>query len=181
VLDGADCVMLSGETAKGLYPLQAVETMHKIAREAESAVYHKQLFEELRMLTPRPTDITHTTALAAVEAAVNCMAAAIVVITSTGRSAHLMAAYRPRCPILAVTRYAQTARQLHLYRGIFPIHYKDERAEVWSEDMDNRLDFAQKQAVQIGILKPHQSLVLVTGWRSGSGFTNTLRVITYEG
>jgi pyruvate kinase len=57
----------------------------QIAKEAESAVYHKQLFEELRMLTPRPTDITHTTALAAVEASVNSMAAAIVVITSTGR------------------------------------------------------------------------------------------------
>ena len=58
----------------------------QIAREAEAAIYHKQLFEELRMLTPRPTDVTHTTALAAVEAAVNCMAACIVVITSSGRS-----------------------------------------------------------------------------------------------
>ena len=78
--------------------------MHKIAKEAEAAVYHKQLFEDLRMLTPRPTDITHTTALAAVEAAINCLAVAIVTVTSSGRSAMLMSAYRPRCPILAVTR-----------------------------------------------------------------------------
>lgn len=66
--------------------VQVVKTMHKIAREAESAVYHKQLVEELRLLTPRPTDVTHTTALAAVEASVNCLAAAIVVVTTTGRS-----------------------------------------------------------------------------------------------
>jgi len=64
--------------------LKAVETMHKIAREAESAVYHKQLFEELRILTPRPTDITHTAALAAVEASVNCLASAIITATTTG-------------------------------------------------------------------------------------------------
>ena len=98
--------------------------MHKIAREAESAVYHKQLFDELRLLTPRPTDVTHTAALAAVEASVNCLAGAIIVITTTGRSAYLMAAYRPRCPIIAVTKHSQTARQMHLYRGVFPIYYQ---------------------------------------------------------
>jgi len=59
--------------------------MHKISREAESAVYHKQLFEELRILTPRPTDITHTAALAAVEASVNCLASAIITATTTGQ------------------------------------------------------------------------------------------------
>jgi len=177
VLDGADCVMLSGETAKGSYPLLAVETMHSIAKEAESAVYHKQLFEELRILTPRPTDVTHTTALAAVEAAVNCMAAAIVVITATGRSAYLMAAYRPRCPILAVTREAQTARQLHLYRGIFPIHYTGSKQEDWANDVDKRLTYAKNMALEHKMAIPGQPIVLVTGWRSGSGYTNTLRVV----
>lgn len=107
--------------------------MHKIAREAESAIYHKQLFEELRSLTPRPTDITHTTALAAVEASVNCIASAIITVTTTGRSAQIMSAYRPRCPIIAVTRSAQTARQLHLFRGILPVTYSGTRTGDWTE------------------------------------------------
>lgn len=177
VLDGADCVMLSGETAKGNYPLMAVEIMHKISKEAEAAVYHKQLFEELRILTPRPTDVTHTTSLAAVEASINCLAGAIITITTTGRTAQLMAAYRPRCPIFAVTRHDQIARQLHLHRGIFPIHYKAERLTDWSEDMDARIAFAVEIGYELGVLKAGSPIVLVTGWRSGSGHTNTVRII----
>lgn len=178
ILDGADCVMLSGETAKGQYPLQAVETMHKIAREAESAVYHKQLFEELRTLTPRPTDITHTTALAAVEASVNCLASAIITVTTTGRSAQIMSAYRPRCPILAVTRNAQTARQLHLFRGVLPIAYTGQRTGDWTQDVDNRINAAMDVGYECEILKVGSLVVIVTGWRAGAGFTNTIRVIS---
>jgi len=177
VLDGADCVMLSGETAKGSYPLASLDVMHKIAREAESAVHHRQLFEELRSLTPRPTDITHTTALAAVEASVNCMAALIVVITSTGRSATLMAAYRPRCPIIAVTRNEQVSRQLHLYRGVFPLKYPASKHSDWTEDMDNRITAAIDEGWDRGMVHAGSAIVVVTGWRSGSGFTNTLRTI----
>jgi len=151
--------------------------MHKIAHEAESAIYHKQLFEELRTLTPRPTDITHTTAIAAVEASVNCLASAIITITTSGKSAQMMSAYHPRCPILAVTRCGQTARQLHLFRGVVPVLYKGRPTADWTEDVDGRINYALDVGHDCHILKPGALVVIVTGWRAGSGYTNTIRVV----
>lgn len=58
------------------------------------------------------------------------------------RSAHLLSRYRPRAPIIAVTRNAQTARQAHLYRGIFPVLYTTPAHDVWAEDVDLRVNFA---------------------------------------
>lgn len=178
VLDGADCVMLSGETAKGSYPLETVRTMHHICREAESAIFHTQLFEELRRETPIYTDPTHTIAIAAVEASFTCMAAAIIVITTSGRSAHLVAAYRPRCPILAVTRNSQTARQCHLYRGLFPVHYIDPKLNEWTADVDRRIWKALDMAMARGFVHSGDPVVVLTGWKPGSGSTNTMRIIT---
>lgn len=177
IMDGADCVMLSGETAKGDYPLVCVRTMANIAREAEAALWHKQLFIELSQQVKLPTDSTHTTAIAAVEASFKAMASAIIVITTTGRSAHLVSKYRPRCPIMAVTRFPQVARQCHLYRGIIPVHYTPERVEDWMDDVNARVDYAVNYGKELGFIKSGEPVVVVTGWQKGAGFTNTMRVL----
>lgn len=178
ILDGADCVMLSGETAKGLYPVKAVEMMHSIACEAEAAIHHRQLFDELRSLTPLPTDNTRTVALATVEASVNCFASAIITLTMTGRSAFLMAAYRPRCPIVAVTRDARLARQLALYRGVYSVLDDALTTDEWADDVDRRVWLAFDVGVARKFFRGGSTVVVATGWQAGTGHTNTVRVVT---
>ena len=81
----------------------------------------RQLFLELNSFNSKPMDATHTIAISAVEASFSSCAAAIIVITTTGRSAYLVSKYRPRCAVVAVTSSEQVARQFHLYRGVLPI------------------------------------------------------------
>lgn len=78
VLDGADCVMLSGETAKGEYPLECVLTMAKTAKEAEAALWQRNLFSDLVSTVPTPIDAAHSVAIASVEASAKTLASAII-------------------------------------------------------------------------------------------------------
>ncbi|KYO25289.1 pyruvate kinase PKM [Alligator mississippiensis] len=176
VLDGADCIMLSGETAKGDYPLEAVRMQHAIAREAEAAIFHRQLFEELRRLAPLSRDPTEAAAVGAVEASFKCCSGAIIVLTKSGRSAHLVSRFRPRAPIIAVTRNGQTARQAHLYRGIFPVLCKEPTHDAWAEDVDLRVNLGMNVGKARGFFKTGDLVIVLTGWRPGSGYTNTMRI-----
>ncbi|XP_044013272.1 pyruvate kinase-like isoform X2 [Aphidius gifuensis] len=177
ILDGADCVMLSGETAKGEYPLECVRTMANICKEAEAAVWQKQLFNDISNKAIPPIDATHAVAIASVEAAAKCLATAIIVITTSGRSAHLVSKYRPRCPIIAVTRFPRIARQAHLYRGILPLCYAEQPQADWLKDVDIRVQHGVSFGKTRGFLKTGDTVVVVTGWKQGSGFTNTLRIV----
>ncbi|XP_057371208.1 pyruvate kinase-like isoform X2 [Daphnia carinata] len=200
ILDGADCVMLSGETAKGDYPLECVRTMANIAKEAEAAMWHKQLFTELSGMVcffnlslaqfqllifggflyfkvVTPADSTHTVAIAAVEAAFKSQAAAIITLTTTGLTAHLMAKYRPRCPIIAVTRHEQVARQCHLWRGILPLHFGESRVADWLKDVDARVQYGINFGKTRGFIRTGDPIIVITGWKQGSGFTNTFRLL----
>lgn len=198
VLDGADCVMLSGETAKGSYPIEAVHTMHQTCLLAESVICYSQLFNELRSLTPLPTPTTETIASSSVSAALEQGAGAILVLTTSGNSARLISKYRPSVPIIVITRNPQTARQVHLHRGCFPFHYpkasSKEAARLsatqnssnylsplelapWQNDVDCRIKWGIEQAIKYGMLKSGQPVVAVQGSHGGLGHTNTLRIL----
>merc|ERR1739838_1074465 len=150
ILDGSDCVMLSGETAKGKYPIEAVTTMSDTCKEAEACVFHKQLFDDLLKETPTPTDSTMTVAISA---------------------------YRPRCPIIVVTRFDQVARQAHLHRGLYPIYYPNARDECWEKDLDNRIQAAIRYGKELAFVKAGDSIIIIHGWKKGPGFTNTFRLV----
>lgn len=96
----------------------------------------------------------------------------------------MISKYRPRCPIIAVTRNDIAARQMHLWRGCYPIlitepkKYSDViEGELWLQDVDFRIQKAIEITKKVGFSVKGDNIVLVTGWRGGRGNTNTLRVI----
>merc|ERR1719249_600360 len=178
ILDGADCVMLSGETAKGDYPATCVKTMAKISKEAEACMWNERFFEDLmRSEGNHGYDSTVTTAITTVLASYKCRASAIVVLTTSGKTAHVVSKYRPLCPILAVTRYPQTARQCQIFRGITPLLYEPPRSDVWVEDIDKRVHFAVDFGKKNKFIQTGDNVIVVTGWRQGAGATNTMRIL----
>jgi len=181
VLDGADCVMLSGETAKGSYPIEAVKMMAETCVMAESVICYPPLFNELRALTPLPTQTTQTVASAAVSAAHEQHAGCILVLSTSGNTARLISKYRPRCPILTVTRNERTARQIHLYRGCYPFIYSSPATADgynWQEDVENRILWGIKKAVELDLIKKGDYVVAIQGWKGGLGNTNTMRILS---
>lgn len=182
VLDGADCVMLSAETASGNYPVEAVSTMASICDEAESSIAYLPLFEELRALIGCAGSVTETVACSAVNAALETYIQAIIVLTTTGNTARHISKFRPQVPIITVTREARTARQIHLHRGCYPLVYgeqQDPRGE-WQDDVDSRFNWAISEAKRMGLLKNGDHVVLIQGARAGHGHTNTMRVLPVQ-
>ncbi|KAI4500805.1 hypothetical protein M0802_004016 [Mischocyttarus mexicanus] len=81
------------------------------------------------------------------------------------------------CVMLSVTRFHQVARQAHLYRGILPLYYEDAPLGDWLKDVDVRVQHGLKFGKSRGFIQTGNSVVVITGWRQGSGFTNTLRIV----
>ena len=171
--------MLSGETAKGNYPVESVQMMHETALVAEKGIAYQPLFSEIRALAPRPTETGETIAISAVAASFEQHAKAIIVLSTSGTTARLVAKYRPKCPILMVTRNEKAARFSHLYRSVYPFIYTKPRptSAEWQNDVEERLKWGIDSAVALGILSKGDVVVAIQGWTGGFGHTNTLRIL----
>ncbi|CAJ2499740.1 Uu.00g025930.m01.CDS01 [Anthostomella pinea] len=181
ITDGADCVMLSGETAKGSYPVESVSEMHETCLKAENSIPYVSHFEEMCTLVKRPVSVVESCAMAGVRASLDLNAGGIIVLSTSGESARFISKYRPVCPIFMVTRSASASRYGHLYRGVYPFYFPEEKPDFtkvnWQEDVDRRISWGVNHALSLGVLTKGATVVVVQGWRGGMGNTNTLRII----
>ncbi|KAI1736110.1 pyruvate kinase [Xylaria scruposa] len=181
ITDGADCVMLSGETAKGSYPDKAVSEMHEACIKAENSIPYVSHFEELCSIVKRPVSVVESVAMAAVRASLDLNAGGIIVLSTSGDSARLLSKYRPVCPIFMVTRTPSASRYAHLYRGVYPFLFPEKKPDFdkvnWQEDVDKRIGWGIENALRLNVLSRGETIVVVQGWRGGMGNTNTIRIV----
>jgi pyruvate kinase len=173
IYDGTDAVMLSAETSAGQYPAESAAMMSRIAEEAELSLPYVQLKDLRAKDNPEFPDII---ADAAFRAARTLKAAAIVVFTSTGRSAFLAASYRPSVPIYAFTPNPEVARQMQVIYGVRPIFtQRMETMESMFASMDDLLCAS-------GRLKPGDTVVMMAGSVWGQpGSTSLLKLHEIHG
>ncbi|MDE6738901.1 MAG: pyruvate kinase [Lachnospiraceae bacterium] len=169
VYDGTSAIMLSGETAAGAYPVEAVRTMVRIAERTEQDVdYRKRFFQNEREVNPDVTDaICHATCTTALD----LNAKAIVTVTKSGTSARMISRYRPTSDIISCTTTEKVCRQLSLTWGVIPILIKEEK-EVF-----NLFDRAIHAAEKMKLLEKGDLTVITSGVPIGfSGTTNMMKV-----
>lgn len=176
VLDGADCVMLSGETAKGLYPNEVVRYMARICLQAQVATRDQVVFWSIKALQKLPLIPEESICSSAVNSAFELNAAVIVVLSNTGRSAKLVAKYRPECPIVCASQDAAVCRALSIVRGVFPVYY--DTATLGDDiDREKRVGLALAYARNSLGARPGQVAVAVHADQFTKGFANQTRVI----
>jgi len=164
VLDGADCVMLAGETAKGKYPLDAVRLMSRVCLEAERVMQYDAHLMDMMATLPPALKTEEAIALSAVVATLHHNCKAIVTLTNTGDSVRLLAKYMPPCPIIVTSRDPQILRQMRLHRGTVLFHYpQQKRSEPWQLDVEERVMWTLAQAKKQSYISSGDSVVLVHG------------------
>lgn len=173
VLDGADGILLGGETYGGLYPVEAIKTVRKICAEAEY-VYNQALnFKRIVKYAGEPMSEAESVASSAVRVAVKVHAAMIAVFTSSGGAARLIAKYRPSVPVFAiVTPFVRSnsvkwslsgsmqARQLLAVRGVFPSLASTESANIGVVTEESVLKLALHHGRMMGLLKSNDKVVV---------------------
>jgi len=169
VLDGTDAVMLSGETATGHYPVEAVKTMESVATIAEQ---NMDCEEWLRRVGPG-TSPSEAIARATVEIAMELKVSAIITSTVSGHTARMVARYRPGVPVLAATPDPAVCRQMALVWGVAPLLVPEYTST------DEMIAYTTRAACEAGLVKPGDRVALTAGIPAGGGGrTNMLKIHT---
>lgn len=169
IYDGTSAIMLSGETANGSYPVEALKTMVKIATRAEADIDYKKRFRMLEA-TQSP-DITDAISRATVTTAHELNAKIIITVTTSGKTARMISRYRPECPIICCTIDPIVCRQLNMAWGVTPLLMDVEH------DTFELLNHAVKAVEDAGYLNNGELAVLTAGLPLGiSGTTNMIKV-----
>ncbi|MBR1724818.1 MAG: pyruvate kinase [Ruminococcus sp.] len=172
IYDGTSAIMLSGETAAGHYPVEAVKTMALIAETTENNINYRKQFE-IRSGGGEYvcTEITEAISHASVTTAHVLHAKAIITVTKGGTTARRLSKFRSQCPIIALTTSEVTARQMSMSWGLVPGIVEEQ------SDSDALITIALKKSVEMVILKPGDLVVVTAGVPLGvSGNTNMMRV-----
>jgi pyruvate kinase len=169
IFDGTDAIMLSGETAAGVYPVEAVQTMHNIASRAETALDHKEI------LSARSKDSEHnlTDAIgqSVAHTALNLDVNAIITPTESGHTARMISKYRTKAPIVAVTANDHVCRRLALVWGVYP------QLGRMCSSTDEMLDSAVEDSLNSGLVKHGDLVVITAGVPVGeAGTTNLMKI-----
>lgn len=169
IYDGTSAIMLSGETAAGKYPVEALKTMVKIAESAEADIDYKAKFRKRESSNNK--DVTNAISHATCTTALDLNAAAIVTVTKSGKTARMISKYRPDCPIIGCSTYEHICRQMNLSWGVIPLIIKEEN------NTDELFEDAVTVAEDAGYVKPGELVVITAGVPLGiSGTTNIIKV-----
>jgi pyruvate kinase len=170
IYDGTSAIMLSGETAAGAYPVQAVQTMAKIAERTERDIDYVQRFSQNKDIDTL-SDVTSAISHATCTTAHDLGAAAILTVTKSGRTARMISRYRPNCPIISGTTDPTVLRQMNLSWGVIPIMVEEK------DNTDELFDHVVNVAKNNGLVKDGELVVITAGVPLGmSGTTNLLKV-----
>lgn len=170
IYDGTSAIMLSGETAMGKHPVEAVKTMALIAKTTEDDIDYVEQFE---MLSPRGAkrDITSAISHATVTTAHDLNASAIITVTKSGTTARQISKFRPECPIISATTSDKVRRQNNLSWGVIPVMCEEK------SNTDELFQHAVDVAVKTGVIGKGDVVVITAGIPLGqSGTTNMLKV-----
>ncbi|MBD1380096.1 pyruvate kinase [Metabacillus arenae] len=169
ILDGTDAIMLSGETAAGTYPVEAVQTMHNIASRAEQALDYKQILSMHSQLAGM--SITDAIGQSVAHTAINLSASAIVAPTESGYTAKMISKYRPKAPIVAVTACEAVSRKLALVWGVEAVNGQK------ANSTDEVLESSVQRSLESGLVKHGDLIIITAGVPIGeAGTTNLLKV-----